>query len=309
MRSKISKDFSRFEVPLAEFCRRQGASPGLLRMLAFGHDLSGMSALHLLRDVAVGSSTKQWFKIRGGNDRLPAAMAAALSDRIRYGAAVVRLQQDDEAARVTYLRDRTPVTIAGDYVVCAIPAALFRTIEVAPELPAAKRAALTELGSLPMARVFLQTKRRFWLDRGETGWAATDDPMDVWDYTRDQPGGRGILGAYLSGGIAERVTKLEGGERGRFVLARMERAHPGTTEHFEGSASQSWIDDPWARGAGAEFQAGQLSRYYHVLREPAGRLFFAGEYTSPWSGWMNGGLESGQRAAREIRARDGRSTR
>jgi monoamine oxidase len=92
-------------------------------------------------------------------------------------------------------------------------------------------------------------------------------------------------------------------DRGRFILERMDRVHPGTKEHFETAASYSWIDDPWARGAGAEFHPGQLSRYYRALRTPAGRIHFAGEHTSPWSGWMNGGLESGHRAAAELLAR------
>lgn len=297
-----SKDLSRFEVPIAEFCRRNGASEAFVKMIAFGHDLGTMSALHLLRDTAVGMATRQWFKIRGGNDRLPVALAAALADNIRYGAAVVRLEQDDSAVRVTYLRDRTPVTIAGDYAVCAVPAAVMKDVEISPALPERKRRALDELGSLPMARVHLQTSRRFWLERGDTGWGATDDPMDVWDYSRDQPGRRGILGAYLSGRIAETVTRLDAASRGRFVGERMERLHPGVTEHFEVSASYSWIDDPWARGASADFHPGQLSRYYQTLRAPEGRIYFAGEYTSPWSGWMNGALESGERVAARIQA-------
>ena len=293
-------DLSRFEVPIAEFCRRNGASEAFVRMVAFGHDLSGMSTLHFLRDTAVGATTRQWFKIRGGNDRLPAALASTLTDKIRYGAAVVRLQQSDTSVQVTWLRDRTPVTIGGDYAVCTIPAAVMRSVEVSPELPPAKRAALNELGALPMARVHLQTRRRFWLERGETGWGGTDDPMDVWDYSRDQPGQRGILGAYLSGAIAHTVTAMNAQERGRFILERMERLHPGVVEHFEGAASHSWIDDPWARGAGAEFAPGQMSRHYQALRAPVGRIYFAGEYTSLWSGWMNGALESGHRAADAI---------
>jgi monoamine oxidase len=299
-----SGDLSRFEVPIAEFCRRNGASAAFVKMVAFGHDLSGMSTLHFLRDTVVSTTTRQWFKIRGGNDLLPAALAATLSGNIRYGAAVVRLQQSDTSVQVTYLRDQTPVTIAGDYILCTIPAAVMRSLEVSPELPAAKRAALNELGALPMARVHLQTRKRFWLERGETGWAATDDPMDIWDYSRDQPGQRGILGAYLSGAIAHTVTALGTRERGRFVLERMERVHPGVTEHFEGSASHSWIDDPWARGAAAEFAPGQMSRHYQTLRAPVGRIYFAGEYTSPWSGWMNGALESGHRAADALVGRD-----
>jgi monoamine oxidase len=56
-------------------------------------------------------------------------------------------------------------------------------------------------------------------------------------------------------------------------------------------------------GAGVEFNVGQLSKHYQPLRTPEGRIHFAGEHTSPWSGWMNGGLESGNRAAAEIQAR------
>jgi monoamine oxidase len=294
------ENFSRFEVPIAEFCRRNGASDAFVRMVAFGHDLGGMSALHFLRDAALGAKTRQWFKIRGGSDRLPAALAAALSENIRYGSPVVRIEQDDTQVRATCLRDRTPVTITGDYFVCALPAAVMHRVDVSPELPDGKRTALHDLGSLPMARVHLQMQRRFWLERGDSGGGGTDDPMDIWDYTRHQPGHRGILGAYLSGRIAETVTRLDAADRGRFVVERMEHAHPGAIEHFETSASHSWIDDPWAHGAGAEFHPGQMSRYYQVLREPVGRIFFAGEYTSPWSSWMNGALESGERAAAAI---------
>jgi monoamine oxidase len=298
------QDLSRFEVPIPELARRTGASAGFTRLIALGHDLSGMSALHLLRDTAVGMKTRMWFKIRGGNDQLPKALAATLSDRIRYGAVVSRIQQSDSGVSITYLRDRTPVTMTGDFVICALPAAVMRTVEVMPALPASKSTALNELGSLPMARVFLQCRRRFWLERGDSGWGATDDPMDIWDYTRDQAGHRGILGAYLSGAIARKVTTLSESERGRFVRERMERAHPGLSEHVEGTASYSWIDDPWARGASAEFAPGQMTRFYQTLRAPVGRIHFAGEYTSPWSGWMNGALESGHRAADAVIARD-----
>jgi monoamine oxidase len=128
--------------------------------------------------------------------------------------------------------------------------------------------------------------------------------MDIWDYTRDQPGHRGILGAYLSGRIAETVTAIEARERVPYVLDRMQRVHTGLTEHFETGASYSWIEDPWARGAGVEFRPGQMSRFYQTLRAPEGRIYFAGEYTSPWSSWMNGALESGERAAAAIVARD-----
>jgi monoamine oxidase len=302
------RDLSRFELPIAEFCEKQGASPAFVSLIALGHDLGGMSALMLLRDAAVGMTTKQWFKIRGGNDLLPKAMAAELTDRILYGAPVTRLEQDGSGVRATYLRAGVPQTIAADYLVCAIPLPVMRRVEIAPRLSAIKRAAIQEIDGLAMARVFLQSRRRFWLERGESGWGNSDDPIDVWDYTRDQPGTRGILGAYTSGRMAHHVTARQPVERGPFVLDMMDRVHPGMREHYEGSASHSWIDDPWALGAGADFRPGQLSTFYRALGTPEGRFHFAGEHTSPWSGWMNGGLESGVRVASEITNRaDGRT--
>ena len=83
----------------------------------------------------------------------------------------------------------------------------------------------------------------------------------------------------------------------------MERIHPGIRENFETSASHCWLTDPWSLGAGAEFRAGQMTAFEPYLALPEGRIHFAGDHTSPWNGWMNGALESGNRAAAEIKKR------
>jgi monoamine oxidase len=293
----------RFEVSLPDFLAAQGASEGLRQMVALGHDLGAMSALQFLRDAALGASTKQWHKIRGGNDQLPKAFAAALTAKISYGAAVTRIEQDERSVRAVYLQGGAPAAITGDYLICAMPLPVMRRVEISPPLSPMKRAAIERIDYLAMARVFLQSRTRFWLARGENGWANTDDPVDVWDYTRDQPGRRGILGAYASGRTALRITYRNPAERAQYVLEMMERIHPGIRENLEGYASHTWVTDPWSLGAGAEFKAGQLSEFYRSLRVPEGRIHFAGEHTSPWNAWMNGGLESGVRAAGEIRAR------
>jgi monoamine oxidase len=66
----------------------------------------------------------------------------------------------------------------------------------------------------------------------------------------------------------------------------------------------SWEEDPLARGGYAVFSPDFDPRLRALLRRPAGRLYFAGEHTSTkWEGFMNGAVESGQRAAAEIAAR------
>jgi monoamine oxidase len=296
-------DVRRFEASLPDFISQQGGSDAFLKLFALGHDLNSMSALQFLRDAALGASTKQWYKIRGGNDRLPRAFAKQLAGKILYGAPVIRIEQDARSVRAVYLQAGSPAVMSGDYMVCALPLPVMRRVEISPPLSPRHRAAINRIEYLPMARVFFQCRKRFWLERGENGWAATDDPMDVWDYTRDQPGSRGILGAYTSGRTALRVTYQEPAERAQYVLPMMERAHPGIRENLEGYASHSWVNDPWSLGAAAEFKAGQLSELYRSMRVPEGRIHFAGEHTSPWNAWMNGALESGVRVAEEIRAR------
>jgi monoamine oxidase len=83
-------------------------------------------------------------------------------------------------------------------------------------------------------------------------------------------------------------------------LDRCEKIFPGLRENFEGGASFCWDEDEWARGAYSILKPREMfSLLPHVAR-PEGRVHFAGEHASAWPGWMQGALESGNRAAKEI---------
>ena len=62
----------------------------------------------------------------------------------------------------------------------------------------------------------------------------------------------------------------------------------------------NWMADRWAGGAFAVFYPGQMTSMTADIARPEGRVHFAGEHTSVWSGWMEGALESAERAAKEI---------
>jgi monoamine oxidase len=65
----------------------------------------------------------------------------------------------------------------------------------------------------------------------------------------------------------------------------------------------TWERDPWARGGYAVFDPSFDPRLRAWLARPFERVLFAGEHTSDrWQGYMNGALESGLRAAAEVRA-------
>jgi monoamine oxidase len=60
-----------------------------------------------------------------------------------------------------------------------------------------------------------------------------------------------------------------------------------------------WREDEFALGAWTDTLPGRWSTFA-VARRVEGRVHFAGEHTSAWAGWMEGAVESGKRAAREI---------
>lgn len=284
---------------LRQLVAKAGLSPDVyeaLGLIAFEQQ----SALDCVTLMASGHGSKAPAKIVGGNDKLPDAFAAKLGDRIRYGARVVRIEQDRKAAYVSYQQAGGVERLSGDVVICAIPLPMLRQVEIAPALPAATRRAIDETKYGSLARVTLQVRRRYWQDDGLSGFAATDMAGEIWHPTFDQPGPRGLLQVYMQGGSSERASRMEEAPRVAYAVDQVERAFPGITQHVEGAYSQCWDTDPWALGATRLMDVGQVTTLHPHIARPDGRLHFAGEHTSTWFAWMNGALESGVRAATEI---------
>ena len=293
--------------PFADLLRRQGASAGAVALVRLGHfDLAGdgvetVSALHLLRDLALSQKKDQAHAIRGGNDRLPQAFATRLADKIRYNAAVLAISQERDGVRVTFQHAGGRQTLTGDRVVCTVPFPVLQRLEVTPAFAPAKQQAIRELASTSVTRVYLQARTRFWHPFGEAVVANTDLPiMRCFEPAYDGTGPRGLLIASTAGPQARRIAALPETERLAFTLTEMEKVFPGIRDQYEVGASYCWDHDEWARGGYAWFKPGQVTSLTPHLASPEGRVHFAGDHTSAWPGWMQGALESGLRAATEV---------
>lgn len=93
---------------------------------------------------------------------------------------------------------------------------------------------------------------------------------------------------------------MEPERRERFVIDEMERAHPGLKQNLEGMEVKVWHKDPWTKGALGLPGPGQMTGILVNAEKPEGRIHFAGEHLSRFQGWMQGALESGLRAMREV---------
>jgi monoamine oxidase len=241
-------------------------------------------------------------RIRGGNDRLPAAMARALRGPLATGTIVRRVEQHASGVRVTIDERGARRQIDADFCVMAIPASTLRDVEFEPGLPPDQQRAIATLRYGAATRLTLQFERRFWRQGRRPRGFGTDLPLGaVWDGNEQQRGPAGIL-TFLAGGRASQelqdILQTEG-EKG--VVRRLDWL--GRPSRLLTSQRVTWEDDPWSRGGYAYFDAAYDPWLRGWLPRPAGRVLFAGEHTSDrWQGYMSGAIESGHRTAAEIRA-------
>jgi monoamine oxidase len=249
-----------------------------------------------LKPVFNVDKQNHWFKIQGGNDRLPHAFAERLRDQIIYEAPVVKIEHNTRGLRVVFKRREALDSVLADHLICALPFTLLRKIEITPPLSEAKQAVIEQLPYDAAARVCLQFRARYWEPQRLNGLAAAERQVEIWHATSDQSGARGILQSYFRGAQAAALTALREPERIESALAQIEQIFPGARQHFERGVTKCWPEDEWTRGAWGHPDAQQLP----LIQQPEERIHFAGEHTSPNFSWMLGAFESSQRVVREI---------
>ena len=279
----------------------RGASKGAIQLMMVGGDSSTFSALFLLQQIMLHRDLRQYHKIAGGMDALPRGMAARLGGVIRYNCELVRLERSTAGVRAICKQEGRTDTIPADRMVLAIPFSLLRRVALDTPFSPAKMAILAELSYYEGTRFLLQTRSRFWQAARLTGGARTDGPADIWDMSFGQRGGRGLISVTTgNAAIEQRLAAMNPAARLAFGLGLAAPAFPEINPLVEKSYIQRWTEEPYARGAFVIFRPGQMTRWAAALSRTEGRVYFAGEHTAPWNGWMEGALWSGERVAQEI---------
>jgi monoamine oxidase len=280
----------------------RGASPGAVTLMSIGGDSRELSALYVLRQFAMLRDVKQYYKILGGMDQLPAAMAQDLGSIVRYNAAVVRVEQEDDGVTLGYVEGERSRTVRARRVILTVPLTIARQLDVRPAFSPAKTAIVRTLPYFPATRALLQTRTRFWHQERLSGSSRSDRPAETWDAAYEQPADRGLLAATVGGALGRELASLDEPAAVERMYTVAAAPFPAIREAFEKGVVYRWATDRWAQGAFAVFYPGQMSAMTPEIARPEGRVHFAGEHTSAWMGWMEGAIESGERAAREVLA-------
>ena len=106
------------------------------------------------------------YRIDGGNDRLAAALAEPLGERLHLNAELVAISQRGREVRASVRHARSVSQITCDYLIVTLPATLTRRIPFTPALPVQQHEAISQLRYGRATKSLLQFSTRFWRAAG-----------------------------------------------------------------------------------------------------------------------------------------------
>ncbi|XP_077865481.1 amine oxidase [flavin-containing] B-like [Saccoglossus kowalevskii] len=254
----------------------------------------GVLQVHLVE----GGAQEQ--KIVGGAQQISEKLAKIIGiENVVLSRAVVKLEQGNNEVIVT---TSDWGVYKGSYVVCALPQNLLNRVEFAPPLPSVR---IQMLQRIPMGcciKTFMYYEKRFWIEKGLCGSVLSDGPLLSMDDTKPD-GSHPALMSFLNGDWGRKLCG-ETKEKRKAVLCQEYAKSLNSTEALNpiNYVEFDWTGEQYSGGCYVcAYPPGVLTRYAKELRNPIGRVYFAGtETASSWTGYMDGAIQAGDRAAKEV---------
>jgi monoamine oxidase len=310
----LQPDNQTLDIPLASYMRSEGVSDAAIRLIEHTYNGNGMSrtsALATLRDATrskfgieaflakqqAGMDVSPLSQVKGGNQRLPDAMAAALKSDVHVDKAAAVVDQNASGVEVTCMDGSR---YQADFLVSAMPLTALKAVNFAPALSPAKAAAAAQIGYYQTTKFYLQPTQTFWDDDGFEPTMWTDSPIERVFAAQDDNQNVHTLLVWINGQGGQRIDKL--GEAGgkRLVLDTLARLRPASKGKLDVVGYHSWGNTPYIGGCGASYSAGQIQNFGKTILAPEGRIHFAGEHTRQFEPGMESAMASGERVSIEI---------
>ena len=269
------------------------ADVSLLHMLFY---IASAGNFDLLLDTEGGAQQDRFVE---GTGNLARRVAEGLGDKVVLGAPVRRIAWSADGVRLT----ADGVDVQAGKVIVSVPPTLAGRISYDPPLPG-YRDQLTQ--RVPMGAVikcFAIYDEPFWRAAGASGsTVSASGPLSLTVDNSPPSGSPGILVGFLEGDHARSFGRVSAEERRSAVLRNLEQLLGPRAGRPEAFIEKSWAEEEWSRGCYEGYTPpGVLTAFGPALREPIGPIHWAGtETATKWNGYIDGALQSGERAAREV---------
>lgn len=264
----------------------------------FGESIRHVSGYPAITEYAESSPKNEMdLKIRGGNSRLPYAMAEKIGlDRIKLQHKVTSVKQE---ARSTIVTCENGSKFECDFVICAIPTFAVGKIQWLPELPKDTVMALNALQYCRINKHAVLFNERFWND--EAFDLLTDSNAHYFYHaTKSQPSPQGVLISYSVGDKADVIARQNNAYRKRIIADALRPGFGDVSDKIARQVNYYWGNDPHSMGAYAMYGKDQWFTLQPILAKPHRRVFFAGEHLADWQGFMEGAVVTGEEAAKGV---------
>jgi len=243
----------------------------------------------------------QDLRFEGGSQLLSIRMAEALGARLHLAQPVQRIEHTDAGVRV---HTRDAAYRARRVVVAMMPSDILR-IRFTPELPPERHALAVDwarLPRLPIVKLSVIYETPFWRAQGLNGAMQSDRaPLQLVFDNSPPDESLGVLSGFMS--VTEAPDFADRKVRETRVIEELARYFGKRAMKPVGYVEKDWATDPFSTGCITPLTPGILSSSGPALREPVGRIHWAGTETAEaWCGYMDGAVRSGERVAAEVQA-------
>ncbi|CAH1781670.1 unnamed protein product, partial [Owenia fusiformis] len=230
-------------------------------------------------------------------------MAETLGDKVLLSHPVNRIEQRESIARV-YCENGE--MYEGKHVISSIPQALLNRVRFVPPLPPMKLQLIQRIPMGSIIKTMMFYKTAFWRDMNLSGQAVSHDgpvgytmPDDFAEEKNSTPAIMGFILANESRDMCD-MSKEERKNALCKHYAKLFRCDKFLEPIYY--VEKNWMEEEFSGGCYvSSMPPGVLTKYGKYLREPVGKVYFAGTETATYhSGYMEGAVQSGERAAREI---------
>lgn len=256
------------------------------------------------RPIISTSNGGQERKFVGGSQNISIKMAERLGDRVFLEKPVTSISQNETGVTIGTLDGSS---FSAEYVILALPPAMQMRFHYSPPLPPHRNQLIQRMPMGTVIKCMIYYSSNFWRKNGFCGSMIIEgDNKHPMIFTLDDTKPDGTIPAIVGFICADKCRSLMDKTKEerldllassfKEVLQLEEALHP---IHYE---EHVWSAEQYSGGCyTAMCPPGLLSNYGKYLREPIGRMYFAGtETASSWSGYLEGAIQAGERAAREV---------
>jgi monoamine oxidase len=270
--------------------------PSDLSFLGFLFYIHSGGNLNMLLSVTRGAQERRF---SGGAQSIANRLAAELGERVILNAPAHTISQDQRGVRV----ESDTLSVMARRAIVAIPPTLAGRLRYRPPLPGYRDQLTQRMPMGTVIKVHCLYDTPFWRDEGLSGQVVSDSGIIRITFDNSPESGTpGVLLAFIEGDEGRIWGRRSLEERRTAVLECLSRYFGEQAAHPFEYLEQNWVEEEYTRGCYAGVMPpGAWTEYGEALRAPIGRLHWAGTETATvWNGYMDGALQSGERAAAEV---------